>query len=217
MYGVVLLQLHASVGCVRFCQPQFTILSREEMQMSGRHTVTALSRHSQLAAIFIGRSTPQHRPALERRAQRYVYAQHQYCRHAGSEAAPRTLLDVLRSRSTVDCDTLDASVASSLGPFQDCTSNQAIAFAELQEHRHSDLVRRSASLAEELIPRYRDDGVSRDALAVEIRVRSLSHPPPLGDHWTDFISFAECLSDGVARTGNRASPERQYAYPSQSI
>ncbi|KAG5655488.1 hypothetical protein KAF25_000737 [Fusarium avenaceum] len=42
-----------------------------------------------------------------------------------------TLLDALRQASRVDCDTLDANVAHQLGPFVDCTSNQAIAFSEI--------------------------------------------------------------------------------------
>ncbi|OBS18789.1 hypothetical protein FPOA_10517 [Fusarium poae] len=42
-----------------------------------------------------------------------------------------TLLDALRQTTQVDCDTLDANVAHQLGPFVDCTSNQAIAFSEI--------------------------------------------------------------------------------------
>ncbi|KAL3589479.1 hypothetical protein FPOAC2_11647 [Fusarium poae] len=42
-----------------------------------------------------------------------------------------TLLDALRQTTQVDCDTLDANVANQLGPFVDCTSNQAIAFSEI--------------------------------------------------------------------------------------
>ncbi|RFU76980.1 transaldolase [Trichoderma arundinaceum] len=42
-----------------------------------------------------------------------------------------SLLDALRQKSVIDCDTLDSEVAKSLGPFVDCTSNQAIAFFEL--------------------------------------------------------------------------------------
>ncbi|KAI8623242.1 transaldolase [Xylariaceae sp. FL1651] len=45
--------------------------------------------------------------------------------------AQKTLLDVLRGHSSVDCDTFDADVARKLGPFIDCTSNQAIAYHEL--------------------------------------------------------------------------------------
>ncbi|KAH7166333.1 hypothetical protein EDB81DRAFT_284212 [Dactylonectria macrodidyma] len=41
------------------------------------------------------------------------------------------LLDALRQTCHVDCDTLDSDVAKGLGPFIDCTSNQAIAFFEL--------------------------------------------------------------------------------------
>lgn len=79
-----------------------------------------------------------------------------------------TLLSELRSKTTVDCDTLDASVAEALGPFQDCTSNQAIAYFELLHTRHEDLVRKSAQQAKELSPRY--SGVKLEALAVEICV-----------------------------------------------
>ncbi|KAI0434456.1 transaldolase [Xylaria sp. FL1042] len=43
----------------------------------------------------------------------------------------QTLLDLLRTLSLVDCDTLDVEVAKELGPFVDCTSNQAIAHNEL--------------------------------------------------------------------------------------
>ncbi|KAI0002356.1 putative transaldolase [Xylariaceae sp. FL0662B] len=46
-------------------------------------------------------------------------------------SAAQTLLDVLRSRSAVDCDTLNVEVPKKLGPFVDCTSNQAIAYHEL--------------------------------------------------------------------------------------
>ncbi|KAF6811330.1 Transaldolase 2 [Colletotrichum sojae] len=42
-----------------------------------------------------------------------------------------SLLNSLRAVSQVDCDTLDVEVAKELGPFVDCTSNQAIAFGEL--------------------------------------------------------------------------------------
>ncbi|KAI1429209.1 transaldolase [Xylaria sp. FL1777] len=46
-------------------------------------------------------------------------------------STPQTLLDLLRTLSLVDCDTLDVEVAKQLGPFVDCTSNQAIAYNEL--------------------------------------------------------------------------------------
>ncbi|KAI9149113.1 Transaldolase [Paramyrothecium foliicola] len=42
-----------------------------------------------------------------------------------------SLLDSLRQVTQVDCDTLDSQVAQTLGPFVDCTSNQAIAYFEL--------------------------------------------------------------------------------------
>ncbi|OJD29317.1 transaldolase [Diplodia corticola] len=80
--------------------------------------------------------------------------------------ASQTLLSILRSRSAVDCDTLDASVAAELGPFVDCTCNQAIACFELQEHRHKDLLNKAAAIAQDASPRYPD--VKIETLAVEI-------------------------------------------------
>lgn len=89
--------------------------------------------------------------------------------------ASQTLLDVLRSRTAVDCDTLDASVAAELGPFVDCTSNQAIACFELQEHRHKDLLKKAATLAKDASPKYPD--VKLETLAVEIAVSSTTKKP----------------------------------------
>lgn len=82
----------------------------------------------------------------------------------------QTLLSYLRARTTVDCDTLDVSVAENLGPFQDCTSNQAIAYFELLHTHHKDLVVKSAQRAKTFSSRY--PGVKIEALAVEICVSS---------------------------------------------
>jgi len=82
-----------------------------------------------------------------------------------------SLLDHLRTRSQVDCDTLDATVAAELGPFVDCTSNQAIAYLELCHTRHDDLIREAKELAGSLTNDYPD--VPQHALAVDIAVCSV--------------------------------------------
>ncbi|KAI0144439.1 transaldolase [Xylariaceae sp. FL1272] len=70
-----------------------------------------------------------------------------------SSNATRTLLDVLRESSALDCDTLDVNVARELGPFIDCTSNQAIAYHELIRPGsdgnllHDELIRDAVSYA----------------------------------------------------------------------
>ncbi|KPM44578.1 hypothetical protein AK830_g1888 [Neonectria ditissima] len=63
-----------------------------------------------------------------------------------------TLLDALRQTSKVGCDTLDVDVSKDLGPFVDCTSNQAIAFFELTKPltgqtllHHEALIKEAAS------------------------------------------------------------------------
>lgn len=61
-----------------------------------------------------------------------------------------TPTSLLRERTVVDCDTLDVNVAQELGPFQDCTSNQAIAFNELQDPLHKDLVMNAVTSAKTL-------------------------------------------------------------------
>lgn len=81
-------------------------------------------------------------------------------------ASPPSLLTHLRNRSAVDCDTLNSTVAADLGPFIDCTSNQAIAFFELSLHRHQGLLSRAATLAKEHSNTYPD--VALPSLAVEI-------------------------------------------------
>ncbi|KAK1254727.1 hypothetical protein MKX08_008722 [Trichoderma sp. CBMAI-0020] len=62
-----------------------------------------------------------------------------------------SLLDALRQRSVVDCDTLDSEVAKSLGPFVDCTSNQAIAYFELTKLAASGIGLHHESLIRESI------------------------------------------------------------------
>jgi transaldolase len=53
-----------------------------------------------------------------------------------------------------------------LGPFEDCTSNQAIALAELKKPKHKDLIIQSVALAKKLTPLF--PGITWDGLAVEI-------------------------------------------------
>ena len=86
-----------------------------------------------------------------------------------------SLLDHLRTRTKVDCDTLDVSVASKLGPFEDCTSNQALAFAELSNTKHSQLLQDAAKLAKENISRYQaeDASLTIEELATEISMLRL--------------------------------------------
>ncbi|CEL04240.1 Putative Transaldolase [Aspergillus calidoustus] len=86
--------------------------------------------------------------------------------------ASPTGLDILRKRTTVDCDTMDEQIAKTLGPFQDCTSNQAIAFGELSKPEHADLIRSSVTDAEALSPRFQ--GVDTAQLAVEIAMVKLA-------------------------------------------
>lgn len=83
-------------------------------------------------------------------------------------------LQVLRSHTKVDCDTLDPQIAQQYGTFVDCTSNQAIAYFELQEQRSQDVLPQAASLALE----WRDDFpyVKLGTLAVDIAVGILLDP-----------------------------------------
>ncbi|KAK6008816.1 hypothetical protein QM012_000719 [Aureobasidium pullulans] len=66
----------------------------------------------------------------------------------------KTLLSELRSRSAIDCDTLDVEVAQALGPFVDCTSNQAIVNIELQKPQNEPLILEGIKLAKQIYPEY---------------------------------------------------------------
>ncbi|KAL2824037.1 hypothetical protein BDW59DRAFT_162808 [Aspergillus cavernicola] len=80
-------------------------------------------------------------------------------------------LDALRKKTVVDCDTMDEEVAKTFGPFQDCTSNQAIAFGELSKPEHAGLIETSLSEARALGPRF--PGVDDYDLAVDIAMVKL--------------------------------------------
>ncbi|CEJ60315.1 hypothetical protein PMG11_08892 [Penicillium brasilianum] len=84
----------------------------------------------------------------------------------------QTGLDYMRSRTMVDCDTLDEEVARTLGPFQDCTSNQAIAFVELSKPSRTEVVSASKADAKSLHNKY--PSLSVDELAVEIAMVRLA-------------------------------------------
>ncbi|CZT47778.1 related to transaldolase [Rhynchosporium secalis] len=81
-------------------------------------------------------------------------------------ATEQTMLQLLQSRSIVDCDTMDCEVPQTLGPFVDCTSNQAIAYFELQKPVHRSLIESAQVSAQGLAHNYPE--VSVKELAVEI-------------------------------------------------
>ncbi|KAK4246583.1 hypothetical protein C7999DRAFT_42004 [Corynascus novoguineensis] len=89
-----------------------------------------------------------------------------------------TLLDQLRTLSAVDCDTLDAQVAAKFGPFVDCTSNQAIAFAELSKvdsdgkPLHRQLIAGSIQIAHWQFGKQTD--ATLEELAVELMMVNLA-------------------------------------------
>ena len=62
-----------------------------------------------------------------------------------------TLLNLLRSRTKVIFDSLNCDAASSLGPFEGCTSNQAIAYAELQKSENQGLIACAAKYAAQML------------------------------------------------------------------
>ncbi|KAF2724022.1 aldolase [Polychaeton citri CBS 116435] len=97
-----------------------------------------------------------------------------------------SLLDTLRDRSEIDCDTLDADVAREFGPFVDCTSNQAIAFFELARqgpsetsYHHAQLFVEAISDAKTKLQNLRN-GVQLeefvvDILMIKLQLRILPH------------------------------------------
>ncbi|KAI1393050.1 putative transaldolase [Hypoxylon trugodes] len=90
----------------------------------------------------------------------------------------QNLLDVLRSHTAVDCDTFDDQVPKQLGPFVDCTSNQAIAYHELIRVDgdgnliHAQLIRDAVDYASSKSSAYPD--VTAAELAVETMMVKLA-------------------------------------------
>ncbi|THV46031.1 hypothetical protein BGAL_0425g00080 [Botrytis galanthina] len=87
--------------------------------------------------------------------------------------APQNLLELLRSRTVVDCDTMEFEVAKSLGPFTDCTSNQAIAFFELQKPENKKLLQETAETTQKLLGTQDYQDVKFSELAVEVAMVKL--------------------------------------------
>ncbi|KAI1770291.1 putative transaldolase [Hypoxylon cercidicola] len=90
----------------------------------------------------------------------------------------QSLLEVLRSYSAVDCDTLSDEVPKQLGPFVDCTSNQAIAYHELIRANadetliHAQLIRDAVDFASSKKSAYPD--VAAAELAVDVMMVKLA-------------------------------------------
>ncbi|KAI0126299.1 transaldolase [Xylariales sp. AK1849] len=89
-----------------------------------------------------------------------------------------TLLDVLRKHTAVDCDTLSDEIPKSLGPFVDCTSNQAIAYHELirvggdGRRIHSQLIKDATEYAQSRHRRF--PGADVTEVAVECMMVKLA-------------------------------------------
>ncbi|KAL8651629.1 MAG: hypothetical protein Q9210_003152 [Variospora velana] len=81
---------------------------------------------------------------------------------------PTNLLEYFKSKTQVDVDSLDIRVSVELGPFVDCTSNQADAYTELLNPRHADLLKKTAALANEIKAHYHS--VNFEELAMELSV-----------------------------------------------
>ncbi|TVY86278.1 Transaldolase [Lachnellula willkommii] len=97
--------------------------------------------------------------------------------------APQTLLQLLQSRSIVDCDTLDGEVPKTLGQFVDCTSNQAIAYGELSKPNNQKLVEDAVTLGKKLTSAYPD--IPPKVLAGEIAMVKLQYE--ISKHVTGFV------------------------------
>ncbi|KAL9055627.1 MAG: hypothetical protein Q9162_003437 [Coniocarpon cinnabarinum] len=90
----------------------------------------------------------------------------------GEVKVKESQLGQLRRLTTVDCDTLDARVPQSLGPFEDCTANQAIALAELSKPENEHVIVHAVSQAKTLASQH--EGVSLGDLAVEVATVQLA-------------------------------------------
>ncbi|PFH62481.1 hypothetical protein XA68_13383 [Ophiocordyceps unilateralis] len=91
---------------------------------------------------------------------------------SATPASSANVLEYLRSKSAIDYDSLDPRVASDLGPFADCTSNQWEAYTNLCDPNNASLLEESVALARELQPEI--STVSVEELAVEIAMMKLA-------------------------------------------
>ncbi|RDL36539.1 uncharacterized protein BP5553_05891 [Venustampulla echinocandica] len=80
----------------------------------------------------------------------------------------QTPLQLLQSRTSVACATIDLEVPKTVGSFVDCTSDQVIAYLELHKPEHKKTIREAVSFAssKEIVTLY--PTVPREELVVEI-------------------------------------------------
>ena len=78
-------------------------------------------------------------------------------------------------RQTCTYPSLSTAVAKTMGPFHDCTSNQAIAYGELSKPEHGELLSASVSEAKQLLAGGRVPSMPVSELAVEIAVFRTAH------------------------------------------
>ncbi|THV83724.1 hypothetical protein D6D27_08164 [Aureobasidium pullulans] len=102
-----------------------------------------------------------------------------YLGNSNTMANEKTLLSELRARSAVDCDTLDVEVAKALGPFVDCTSNQAIVNVELQKPENESLIIESIQLAKQMYEQYASEATfeqfATEVMAVKLSARMIPY------------------------------------------
>lgn len=89
-----------------------------------------------------------------------------------SSALPVNVLSYLRSKSSIDYDSLDLPIAKDLGPFLDCTSNQWEAYNQLSKPCNAAVLNECLENARELHGEI--TSVSVEELAVEISMIKLS-------------------------------------------
>ncbi|KAG5637752.1 hypothetical protein DXG03_004326, partial [Asterophora parasitica] len=65
-------------------------------------------------------------------------------------SAPLSLLEQLSTLVKIDTDSLDPGVAQRLGPFEDMTSNQAIAYQQAIQPENERLIREAVKEVQEL-------------------------------------------------------------------
>ncbi|QUC21817.1 uncharacterized protein UV8b_06058 [Ustilaginoidea virens] len=117
-----------------------------------------------------------------------------------------TLLEFLRSKSSIDYDSLDMAVARQIGPFADCTSNQWDAYVQLSDPTKASVVKESLESAQKLHGDVGAADMSVEELAVEIAMIKLalaSVPFISGSIHVMCNPFYAWDADKIYQTGHR--------------
>jgi len=102
----------------------------------------------------------------------HILSQNQIDRSYNNMASTINLLDYVRTKTQIDCDSVDLEVVKTYGPFVDCTSNQADSYIQFLRPQRAELLNKTITYARNIHHEF--PGIKIQELAVELCMVSVT-------------------------------------------